>query len=63
MDELKKCPFCGGFAKVAYLHPDYLKNESERYFVYCINKDCGVHGRRGEFESEAIENWNRRAKQ
>lgn len=61
-NNLKKCPFCGSESKVVYLMPEYCKNESERYFVACMNRDCGIHGRRPDTERGAIDNWNKRTK-
>lgn len=60
MSDLKPCPFCGADAKVIYLSPEYCKNEPERYFVSCMNRDCGIHGRRAYTEHGAIEKWNKR---
>lgn len=59
-NNLKSCPFCGSEAKIIYLQPEYCKNESERYFVTCLNRNCGIHGRRADTEKGAIENWNKR---
>ena len=58
MDTLKDCPFCGASARICYLQPEYCKNESDRYFVFCTNEDCGIHGRRGYTEKEAVDGVN-----
>ena len=55
MEELKRCPFCGGEAK--------LMKMGYPHWVYC--EDCGarVHGRVvGEVDGEkaSVEAWNRR---
>lgn len=66
MEELKKCPFCGGEAKLTIATDEY-----EHYSWYCVSCDCGA-----AMESEAttedlkvtdigmkkvVAAWNRRA--
>lgn len=57
MEGLKKCPFCGGEAKIK--RPLL---SSKLYGVVCANKDCIISGIGiGYFKKEqAIEAWNRR---
>lgn len=59
MEELKKCPFCGG---------DASKNKLEQvvafdlHTVSCENKNCGVHPYAvGLTWEEAFDKWNKRA--
>lgn len=56
MNELKKCPFCGGDAKV------YRNLPCTAYGVWCINEGCSANARHLNFDSEneAIEAWNTR---
>ncbi|HHR6217449.1 TPA: Lar family restriction alleviation protein [Providencia alcalifaciens] len=55
MNELKKCPFCGGEAYIQ----DWSMMERSRYKVAC--NQCDVETPIYETEHEAIEAWNRRA--
>jgi Lar family restriction alleviation protein len=59
MEELKKCPFCGGEAilKVHYGFGEKVISA----FVYC--KECGVATRRCALETTAIGKWNRRVEE
>lgn len=50
MEELRKCPFCGGKARVV--------RASEAYWVRCF--DCGAEVVICDSEPEAIAAWNRR---
>lgn len=53
MEELKRCPFCGGEARL-YKAFDYVSKyrvECTKCFVYTLNCDT---------EKEAIKAWNRR---
>lgn len=56
---LRKCPFCGGKARIA-------KNSFEEYWVECTgNKGwCNVYPRTWNYETmdDVIEAWNRRCK-
>ena len=56
MEELKKCPFCGGEAmlKIHYGFDEKVISA----FVYC--EECGVATRRCALETTAIGKWNRR---
>lgn len=58
MEELKKCPFCGGEAmlKINYGFDEKVISS----FVYC--EECGVATRRCALETTAIGKWNRRVK-
>ncbi|MCP9269691.1 Lar family restriction alleviation protein [Xenorhabdus sp. XENO-1] len=52
-DELKPCPFCGGYSVVD-------KEYGGKYFVYC--SECLVEQTEpSETEAEAIAAWNQRA--
>ena len=59
MEELKKCPFCGGDAilKVHYGFDEKVISA----FVYC--EECGVATRRCALETTAIGKWNRRVEE
>lgn len=55
MSELKKCPFCGGEAKIRgekYWQPNVRRN------VICTN--CFANSGWFKTDEEAIEAWNRR---
>jgi len=60
MNELKRCPFCGGKAEILE-----WKNQipQEVWFVGCNNEGCylsrprGIHGNK----QNAIDLWNKRA--
>ena len=53
MEELRKCPFCGGEAE---LHSGLLNN-----WVLCLQ--CGVETKAKLNKQEAIAAWNRRVTQ
>ena len=58
MEELKKCPFCGGKAKMnknSHINP-------KRYFIKCWSCEITMPSVGNGFNSkkEAIEAWNRR---
>lgn len=58
MDELKKCPFCGGDAEIREL------NGELKYYVCCANVDnCYVNPSTFYYArpEEAVKAWNRRA--
>ena len=56
MEELKKCPFCGG---KAIIKTNYGFDEKVlSAFVYC--EECGVVTRNCALETTAIGTWNRR---
>ena len=59
MEELKKCPFCGGEAtlKIHYGFDEKVISA----FVYC--EECGVATRRCALETTAIGKWNRRVEE
>ncbi len=50
--ELKKCPFCGGEAKMKY-------NVNKYYWAVC--SECSVETDGSYSKIEAIKQWNRRA--
>ena len=58
MSELKRCPFCGGEAKLTKFKPF---NEYE-FFVECMNVSCAVIPKTWIYktETEAIVAWNNR---
>lgn len=55
MEELKKCPFCGGKAKI-YKSFDYVS----KYRVECTK--CWAHTPNYDKPKKAFEAWNRRVK-
>ena len=55
MEELKRCPFCGGKAELSVKHG--FKGEVIAAFVYCTK--CGVSTLSYASQSTAIESWNR----
>lgn len=55
MDELKKCPFCGGIAKVINYDAD---DNKDVFSVECA--ECGVIIEYFDTEKEAIKKWNHR---
>ena len=59
MEELKKCPFCGGEAmlKIHYGFDEKVISA----FVYC--EECGVATRRCALETTAMGKWNRRVEE
>lgn len=59
MEELKKCPFCGGEAmlKINYGFDEKVISS----FVYC--EECGVATRSCALESTARGIWNRRVEE
>ena len=60
MDELKRCPFCGGEAFVYERFESVWHLNPTDFTVLCRNCKAGV---RHYFptKSEAVEAWNRRA--
>lgn len=56
MEELKKCPFCGGEAKIYKLF-DYIS----KYRVECTY--CDMYTSAYATKEEAIEAWNRRVEE
>jgi len=55
---LKRCPFCGGVAKLEEVET----GDSYRFDVYCTNVlYCGGTTSRCRSAAKAIEFWNRRA--
>ena len=57
MEELKKCPFCGGEA-----HVRYIAVMESPYYPECMDEHCiaGDTGIGFKSEKEAIKAWNRR---
>lgn len=57
MDELKKCPFCGGSAALALI-PGVLDNKRPGWIVSCKNNCCLTFP---ELSGEAAaDKWNKR---
>ena len=64
MEELKRCPFCGGEAEIC-VDSNYLKytmnglphNETV-FVIFCVK--CGAKTRHLKPEKAAIAAWNRR---
>lgn len=56
MEELKKCPFCGGEAILEV----YYGFNKEVIFSYVYCRECGVSTRSYALEKTAQEAWNRR---
>lgn len=52
MDELKKCPFCGGTPR--------MEHEGDWWFVQCVTPECATTGTCDLGESGAVESWNTR---
>lgn len=59
MEDLKKCPFCGGEAGLSVKRG--FKGEVVVAFVYCT--ECGANTRGYALESTAREAWSRRVKE
>lgn len=57
MTKLERCPFCGGNI-LDVVEP---KHPWDGYHVTCNDPWCLADGPRKQFESEAIQAWNRRA--
>lgn len=60
MEELKRCPFCGGMAHIKY-DPDEVEEGSEKVWVYTV--ECGACAASSGLcysKEQAIEVWNRR---
>ena len=53
MSDLKRCPFCGGEAKIQ-------SNLLHNYRIYCVECGCQTISW-SESKEKAIEAWNRRA--
>ena len=59
MNELKRCPFCGHIGEI------HQKEMLNTWIVECSNQSCPASymiGMDYDTEEEAIEVWNRRAK-
>ena len=57
-EKLKRCPFCGGLAK---LHECYENFREYRYFIECTGCICTGSGEGYSSPHEAITAWNTRA--
>lgn len=55
MDELKRCPFCGGEVFMMQ-HPEGFWMVEHKH----VNCECPVYIAFFDTKEEAIENWNRR---
>ena len=53
--ELKKCPFCGGKARLTY----DTYGSRYVYYVQCDNVSCGIVTWIHTTEEEAVEAWNK----
>lgn len=53
LTELKPCPFCGGFARVATTCAHW-------YNVWCMNSECYAQGGMSPIKEDAVEMWNKR---
>lgn len=63
MEELKKCPFCGGEAFIHELKEDFLGVgfEIKGYAVVCTN--CHSSTEYDKNKNICIESWNRRVEE
>ena len=59
MEELKKCPFCGGEAILKVNHG--FNREVISAFAYC--EECGANTRSYALGKTAQEAWNRRVEE
>ena len=59
MEDLKKCPFCGGEAILGVYHGF----NKEIIFAYIHCRECGVNTRSCALEITAREAWNRRVEE
>lgn len=57
MEELKRCPFCGGVAKVTI---DKQRTRDSYFAVYCEDCKNGTQWHLNPYE--AFKKWNRRVK-
>lgn len=60
MDKLKRCPFCGGEAKVHKMKVNFMYEEWA-YSIYCY--ECQAQVRYTNTLNKAIEEWNKRIKE
>lgn len=62
---LEPCPFCGGPAYMAWVHPEsFARGTLENYWVRCVGEHCPTNPqttRCYRTKREAAEAWNRRA--
>ena len=66
INKLKKCPFCGGKAKIVQSRrwPKHLDYAIMAFSVVCTNMDCIIYNADNQYyetELEAITEWNTRA--
>lgn len=57
MSKFKPCPFCGLYLAVTW----HIGHLDKPWIVNCY--ECGAEGPRAKTEKEAIELWNKRAKE
>lgn len=72
LDEIKKCPFCGGIGVLCdngFEYPE-IDPENGAYVdmhieegdvLWCECEECGSTAKSADTPEEAIANWNRRA--
>lgn len=60
MSKLKRCPFCGGQAKVYKTKFNFLYEEYA-YQIYCVC--CQAQTRYSNTLEKAIKEWNKRTKE
>lgn len=61
MEELKRCPFCGGEAVLEDMGEPSVFDEGQ-YFVRC-KKCCAEQGGLWKTKRTAIKRWNRRVEE
>lgn len=64
MTELKACPFCGDRPEVFVDNAVFsLLGIDEENTLFCVSCHCGIHTTYFHKREDAIEAWNRRAKE
>lgn len=74
LEEIKKCPFCGGIGVLrdnGFIYPE-IDPETGAYVdmhiedgdvLWCECEECGAMSESADTPEEAISNWNRRVEQ
>lgn len=57
MEELKRCSFCGGKAKLHKTKLNFMYEE-DAYYIYCLN--CQAQVRYSDSKEQCVYEWNRR---